>query len=57
MPSNTTKIRDKSDGFDSGERGLDEISQSVQNLVSDFLVPRGGIEPPTPAFSVQCSTN
>jgi hypothetical protein len=22
-----------------------------------LLVPRGGIEPPTPAFSVQCSTN
>jgi integrase len=22
-----------------------------------YLVPRGGIEPPTPAFSVQCSTN
>jgi hypothetical protein len=21
------------------------------------MVPRGGIEPPTPAFSVQCSTN
>ena len=21
------------------------------------VVPRGGIEPPTPAFSVQCSTN
>jgi hypothetical protein len=22
-----------------------------------MVVPRGGIEPPTPAFSVQCSTN
>jgi len=22
-----------------------------------YMVPRGGIEPPTPAFSVQCSTN
>jgi hypothetical protein len=22
-----------------------------------IMVPRGGIEPPTPAFSVQCSTN
>jgi hypothetical protein len=22
-----------------------------------LMVPRGGIEPPTPAFSVQCSTN
>jgi hypothetical protein len=22
-----------------------------------LVVPRGGIEPPTPAFSVQCSTN
>src|SRR5262245_34349835 len=24
---------------------------------SAAMVPRGGIEPPTPAFSVQCSTN
>jgi len=22
-----------------------------------LVVPRGGFEPPTPAFSVQCSTN
>jgi hypothetical protein len=26
----------------------------LENLV---VVPRGGIEPPTPAFSVQCSTD
>jgi hypothetical protein len=26
-------------------------------LPSKVVVPRGGIEPPTPAFSVQCSTN
>ena len=30
-----------------------EQTQSQMPLV----VPRGGIEPPTPAFSVQCSTN
>ena len=29
-------------------------SQTLTNVV---MVPRGGIEPPTPAFSVQCSTN
>jgi hypothetical protein len=28
-----------------------------EQLWNAKLVPRGGIEPPTPAFSVQCSTN
>src|SRR6266540_2761150 len=27
------------------------------SFTKSFVVPRGGIEPPTPAFSVQCSTN
>jgi hypothetical protein len=26
-------------------------------MLKTVVVPRGGIEPPTPAFSVQCSTN
>jgi hypothetical protein len=29
----------------------------VKGIASNMMVPRGGIEPPTPAFSVQCSTN
>ena len=30
---------------------------TIYNLHGGLMVPRGGIEPPTPAFSVQCSTN
>ena len=33
-----------------------EKTKQNQNRIF-VLVPRGGIEPPTPAFSVQCSTN
>jgi hypothetical protein len=29
----------------------------LQALAIDGVVPRGGIEPPTPAFSVLCSTD
>jgi hypothetical protein len=32
---------------------LKSQNQSLRKVV----VPRGGIEPPTPAFSVQCSTD
>src|SRR4051794_30641836 len=39
--------------------GLRVRSRTVLCLKRSVLlmVPRGGIEPPTPAFSVQCSTN
>jgi hypothetical protein len=39
-------------------RLVSHLLQAIER-VSNFLmvVPRGGIEPPTPAFSVQCSTN
>src|SRR5262249_54175925 len=35
---------------------LSEKTKRNQNLIC-WKVPRGGIEPPTPAFSVQCSTD
>jgi site-specific DNA recombinase len=31
--------------------------ERIKNRGVVLMVPRGGIEPPTPAFSVQCSTN
>jgi hypothetical protein len=33
----------------------EKIQQNQKRIIE--MVPRGGIEPPTPAFSVQCSTN
>jgi hypothetical protein len=42
------------------ERGReeDEPGEKVKRETrGDILVPRGGIEPPTPAFSVLCSTD
>jgi hypothetical protein len=36
----------------------DEPCENVERVsIEDILVPRGGIEPPTPAFSVLCSTD
>ena len=32
-------------------------ANAVERIFRILVVPRGGIEPPTPAFSVQCSTN
>jgi hypothetical protein len=37
-------------------RDFFEENEEIQNWIL-VMVPRGGIEPPTPAFSVQCSTN
>jgi hypothetical protein len=35
-----------------------DLPRSVKTIAKEkIVVPRGGIEPPTPAFSVQCSTN
>jgi hypothetical protein len=34
-----------------------DFSMSISVFPKYSEVPRGGIEPPTPAFSVQCSTN
>jgi hypothetical protein len=39
-------------GHGQGAKGERKPNRSVV-----LVVPRGGIEPPTPAFSVQCSTN
>jgi len=37
--------------------GTKSQKSSQYQLLEKAMVPRGGIEPPTPAFSVQCSTN
>jgi hypothetical protein len=53
-------VREQSEGFSRPTFRASGTKSDLRNLnqsLSEVVVPRGGIEPPTPAFSVQCSTN
>jgi heme-degrading monooxygenase HmoA len=57
MAESTTWEREEDGGrwrkMEEDERG----EKAKRETRGDILVPRGGIEPPTPAFSVLCSTD
>ena len=55
VPLRTSKVSAKSAG---GERGFEPLrAAEIRERLKRELVGREGIEPPTPGFSVLCSTN
>ena len=55
VPLRTGKVSAKSAG---SERGFESLSAAeIRERLKRELVGREGIEPPTPGFSVLCSTN
>jgi hypothetical protein len=55
VPLRTGKVTAKSAGFDMPIEGV-SVAQLTERMISE-MVGREGIEPPTPGFSVLCSTN
>ena len=68
-PNGQEQNRQKIKGFERTKNSLADFPQlggeippifgKIMNKINDLeaMVPRGGFEPPTPAFSVRCSTN
>ena len=55
VPLRTGKVTAKSPGFDMPPEGV-SVAEVTERMMRE-MVGRDGIEPPTPGFSVLCSTN
>ena len=55
VPLRTGKVTAKSPGFDMPFEGV-SVAEVTEKIARE-MVGRDGIEPPTPGFSVLCSTN
>ena len=58
LPLSYTRIKlERKTGFEPATLALARRYSTTEPLPHFFLVPRGGIEPPTRGFSVPCSTD